>query len=270
MIIKVNLCYYWQPATGYTTDPRVVSGIIDYVRDTFGRDVPIQVAEADATAMRTNHAFLMLNYQKLAQEKKVELLNLSTDSLESKKVRVNGHDLMFEVPVSLLNTSLFINVPKLKTMRATYITCAMKNIFGCIGTPKKIKYHPVLNEAIVGTNKILKPHVSIVDGTTALGSHPIKLNLIMAGSNPFSLDWIASKIMGYNPYDLGFLKLAIKEKLGDPNDITVVGEELHSFKKEFPHQSRMSLKLWTLQLKLLRIYQRISGDVIPPILEQDV
>jgi len=31
VLVKPNMCYYWDATTGYTTDPRLVSAIIDYV-----------------------------------------------------------------------------------------------------------------------------------------------------------------------------------------------------------------------------------------------
>jgi len=266
--IKPNLCYYWNADTGYTTDPRVVGGIIDYVRERCGADTNIKVVEADATAMRTRYAFLMLGYEKLANEKKVELFNLSTDDREEKKVRVNGREIKFEVPRLLLDSDLFINVPKLKVMRDTTITCALKNIFGCIASPRKIVYHPFLDEAIVGINKILQPNITIVDGLVALGRFPIRLGLVMAGNNAFSVDCVASQIMGYNPSKLGFLKLATKEKFGNPKGITVLGEDINTFKKVFPHRNNFIFsKSWDIQLGLLRAYGRITGDIIPPILE---
>ena len=55
--IKPNLCYYWDSETGYTTDPRVVAGIIDYVRERCGKDADIKVVESDASAMRIKYAF---------------------------------------------------------------------------------------------------------------------------------------------------------------------------------------------------------------------
>src|SRR3989304_9350791 len=60
VVIKPNLCYYWDAYTGQTTDPRVVVGIIDCVRKKCGDDVNIKIAEADASAMRTKHVFKML------------------------------------------------------------------------------------------------------------------------------------------------------------------------------------------------------------------
>lgn len=267
VIIKPNLCYYWQAATGYTTDPRIVAAVIDYIRETCGESVQIRVAEADATAMRTKHAFLMLGYEKLARQKGIELLNLSTEASETRTVTVGNHELKFAVPKSLLEANLVINIPKLKTMRDVLFTCAMKNMFGSIATPKKIQYHPVLNEAIVGINKILGPHLTIVDGLVASGRFPVRLGLIMGSADAFSVDWVAASIMGYDPSGIKFLKLAVKEKLGDPQGLKVVGEEAQTFKKLFPHQSALSLRSWTFQLRLLRLYARITGDVIPPMLE---
>lgn len=268
VVIKPNLCYYWHADTGYTTDPRVVAGVIDYIRERWGADTDIEIVEADATAMRTKYAFLILGYEKLAREKKVGLFNLSTDSREVKKARVNGREIKFEVPRLLLNCDLFINVPKLKIMRQTTITCALKNIFGCIATPRKIVYHQFLDEAIVGINKILQPDVTIVDGLVALSRFPVRLDLVMAGSSAFSVDSIASRIMGFNPRKVSFLKLAVKEGLGDLRKIEVVGADICALRRKFPHVNQfLFTHMWDWQLRLLKMYNTIVNDIIPPILE---
>lgn len=265
--IKVNLCYYWDASTGHTTDPRIVAAIIDYVRDKCGKNIDIKVVEADATAMRTEYSFKMLGYEKLAKKKDIELFNLSTDDIEETTVVVNKREIKFKVPRLLLESDFFINVPKLKIARETVISCAMKNIFGCIALPRKVIYHPFLNEAIVGINKILHPHVTIVDGLVALGRVPIKLGLVMAGSNPFSIDYVASNIMGYNPMRIGCLRLGSKENLGDPRRISVIGEDVRSLRKMFPHRNNFVFsKWWNTQLRLLKWYSKIVGDIIPPII----
>lgn len=267
IVIKPNLCYYWKADTGYTTDPQLVAAIIDWIRKECGSNVQIRVVEADATAMRTKHAFLMLGYEELAKEKNVELFNLSNDTLEERKISVNNREIVFQVPQSLLSADLFINVPKFKTMRATRITCALKNVFGCVGVPRKIVYHAFLDEAIVGINKILHPDLTVVDGIVALGRFPIKLGLIMAGTDPFSIDWVASEIMGFNPSKIGALRIAMEEEIVNSDSPSIVGDSSESFKQIFPRSTRFSSNLWNLQLRFLRIYQKITGDVIPPILE---
>ena len=267
--IKVNLCYYWNSLTGYTTDPKLVASLIDVLREKYGLDkATIRIVEADATAMKTSHAFKMLNYEKLAEEKKVELFNLSKDKTIVQKVKVNDKEISFEIPESLLNADLFINIPKMKIMSTTIITCALKNMFGCIATARKIVYHPILDEAIVGINRVLRPHLTVVDGIVALGRFPVKLNLIVAGLNPFSVDCIVSRIMGYNPSQIRHLELGRKEGLGNPNEINVIGEDLTKLREAFPHVSAFHLKRENkVLLKLLRLYSRIVGDVIPPFLE---
>lgn len=269
VVIKVNLCYYWDSTTGYTTDPQMVSGIIDNVRGKYGEDVDIMIAEADATAMKTKYAFPMLGYKKLARQKNVKLLNLSEDNLLDHKVLVNSRKISFKVPQTLLDADLFINAPKLKIITATHITCAMKNLFGAIGTPRKFNYHPILEEAIVGINKILRPHLTIVDGLVALGRVPVKMNLIMAGTDSFSIDWIASQIMGYNPKRIKFLKIACKENLGNPKEVKPVGEDLNGLRQMFPHVNTYISKLANnMQIKLLELYSKIVGDIIPPFLDK--
>jgi uncharacterized protein (DUF362 family) len=268
VVIKPNLCYYWDADTGYTTDPLVVASIIDWIRE-MCEDVDIKIVEADASAMRTKYAFPVLGYEKLAKEKKVELFNLSEDVLVDRTVKVNGREFSFKVPQILLNSDLFINVPKLKIMKIVKVTCAMKNLFGCIGTPRKVVYHKFLNEAIVGINKILHPHLTIVDGIVALGRYPLKLGLLMAGIDPFAVDWVAAQIMGYKPSNVKFLKIAMKEGLGNPKSVVVKGEKMSEFAKIFPKEGIISTGfLWAVQFWLLKTYQRLVGDVIPPILEE--
>jgi uncharacterized protein (DUF362 family) len=267
--IKPNLAYYWDAATGYTTDPRIVAALIDYVREKCGEDVIIKVVEADASAMRTKYAFKVLGYEKMAKEKNVELFNLSEDVLIEKSVRVNKRDIAYKVPELLLKSDLFINVPKLKIMKIVKVTCAMKNLFGCIGFARKIVYHPFLNEAIVGINKILHPHLTVVDGLVALGRYPIKLGLIMASVDPFSVDWVASQIMGYKPSSVKFLKIAMKEGLGNSSNVAICGEKVSEFAKIFPKEGFISTgSLWAFEFWLLKTYQRIVGDVIPPVFEE--
>jgi len=268
--IKVNLCYYWHASTGCTTHPLFVSGIIDHIRERCGKNVHIRIVEADATAMRTKYAFRMLGYEKLIKEKNVELFNLSEDGIREEKVQVNGREIKFQIPQSLLKSDLFINAPKLKTLRETKFSCALKNIYGCIAYPRKLIYHPILNETIVGINKLLRPHLTIVDGIVALGRYPVKLGLIMASKDPFSIDWVASKIMGFNPSKVKFLKIAMKERLGDQRGIEVRGESLAAFRKLFPKQSFFwSKRWWNIQLTILNLYAKLVGDIVPPMLEKE-
>lgn len=268
IVLKLNLCYYWNASTGQTTDPKLVEALIDYLREKYGSDVEIKLAEADASAMRTKYAFRLLGYEELAERKNVKLLNLSEDTIDERDVTVNGHKMTLQVPQTLLQSDLFVNMPKLKVMRATHISCAMKNLFGAIAFQRKVKYHPFLAETIVGINKFLKPHLNIVDGLVALGRFSVRLDLLMAGVDAFSVDWVAAQVMGYTPSKIKFLDLAIKEQLGNSKDVTAVGEAIETFKKDFPTENTsLARAKMRLQFFLIKAYRRVSGDIIPPSLD---
>ena len=267
VIIKPNLCYYWDASTGETTDKRVVSAIIDYVREFCNPDANIRIAEADATAMKTRHVFKMLGYTDLAAEKNVELFNLCDDDFKEINIETKKGTLKIPLPKSMLDSDLIINVPKLKVPRRIPLTCAMKNLFGCIHNPIKARYHSDLHEVIVGVNSAIKPDLTVVDSIIALGRYPINLGMIIAGTDSLAVDFTAAKIIGYNnPYKIKFIGLAEKMGVGN-SDVDIVGEDINELKKQFPKVNNfLSTLLWDFQLKGIKMYTNVTGDVIPPLL----
>ena len=270
VVIKANLCYYWDYSTGETTDPRVVAAIIDYIRAKFGDYVDISVAEADATAMKTRHCFKILGYDRLCQAKKVNLVNLSDGDIVEKETVVDNKSVTLPVNKILLESDLVINVPKMKAHNLVGMTCSLKNLFGAISKPRKFSYHPNLHATIVGINKLVKSDICIVDGLIVHGKHSKKLGVILAGDDALATDFVVAKIMGFNPRSVGHLKLAAKEKIGDVNNIDVIEDtiSLEEATKLFPHSSFLMHKIsWGLQLRLLDVYFKLSGDVSPPFLK---
>ncbi len=269
VIIKPNLSYYWDFSTGETTHPSVVSAVIDWVRQRAGKDVSIVVAEADASAMRTKYAFKMLGYEKLGNVKKVKLQNLSEGEIADVEVRVAGERFALPVNKVLLDADLIINVPKLKYHRVMGLTCALKNMFGAISKPRKFVYHDNLPSVIVGMNKIVRSSIVLTDGIIALGKTPKKIGAVLASNDVLAADFIAAKAMGYNPLRIGYLRLGIREKIGNVEniDLTENHVRLEDVRMEFPRRNYLLQKLsWKLQLRVLKIYAKLAGDVVPPVL----
>lgn len=270
VVLKPNLCYYWNCSTGETTDPRVVSAVIDYVRRRVGNDVNITVAEADASAMKTKYSFRVLGYDKLCQAKNVNLVNLSEGNVVDVKISVNGREIVLPINEILLKADLIINIPKLKTHNFVGATCALKNMFGAISKPRKYSYHDMISDVIVAVNKVVKSHVTIVDGLIVRGSYPKKLGVILAGDDPLATDFVAVKIMGFNPKRIPYLNLGAKEQVGQIRNIELVEDnvKLKEIKKNFPGYNHFVHTLsWNLQLRMLRTYTTIVGDVLPSFLE---
>ncbi len=268
--IKPNLCYYWNASTGETTDGRIVGAVIDYLKKKID-GVSITVAEADASAMKTKFAFGILGYRDLCEKHSVPLKNLSEGDVVERTVTVGNQHLTLPFNEDFLNADLIINVPKLKTHNFVGATVGMKNMFGAIAKPRKYSYHKNITNVIVAANKIVKSHLTVVDGLIVRGSCPKKLGVIMTGDNVLSTDYVAAKVMGFNPMRVPYLHLAAKEQLGDVSRIGVFedGITLAQVKREFPHYShRMHSLSWGLQLSLVKAYTTVSGDVLPPFLEK--
>lgn len=272
-VIKPNLCYYWDHSTGETTDPRLVSSVIDYIREKWCKSAEIAVVESDASAMKAKHAFQMLGYEELAEEKSVDLVNLSEEETCEQDVVVGKHKFSLPLSRSVLDADFLINVPKMKVGpfaggQCLHITCSLKNLFGCISKPRKVEYHSRLPEVIVGVNKLVRPSLTVVDGIVALGKRPVRLGIVIAGTDNLAVDFVAANVMGYDPWKVGYLRLAAEENIGDVMDVIVVGENLENIRRLFPRRNRFVFKtVWGAQLSLLRLYTKISGDVVPSVLE---
>lgn len=233
VIIKPNMCYYWDYTTGQTTNPKLVAALIELIREKISSNTEISIVESDASAMKCKYAFKFLGYEKLAQDYNVKLINLSEDRSEKVEVKVGNQHFHFMMPQTIKNADLKINIPKIKYLTRTKISCTLKNIFGCNPEPNKFKYHPKLEETIVALNKIMKFNLHILDGIIVTGRQPRRLNLIMASQDPVALDSAASKLADINPKSIRYLTLAYKEGLGNISFVPT-GENPKTFEKQFP------------------------------------
>jgi len=233
VVIKPNMCYYWDYTTGQTTNPKIVGALIDLIRERFSSSPKFFIVESDASAMKCKYAFKFLGYEKLANDYDVTLINLSEDKSEKIKVKVGTKCLNLMIPQTIRNSDLKINVPKIKFFGRVKFSGVLKNIFGCNPEPNKYKYHLILDKTIIAINKIMNFDIHILDGIIVVGSKTRKLNLIIASQDPVALDAAASKIAGLNPKSISYLTLAQKEGLGNIS-FTSRGEDPKIFERLFP------------------------------------
>jgi len=250
VVIKANMCYYWDYSTGLTTNPKFVAALIDVIREQVSHDVNISIVESDASAMKCKYTFKILGYEKIARRCKVALFNLSEDEGERVEVVAGGQSFRFMLPRTIQNADLRVNVPKIKYMDSTRITCALKNIYGCNPYPEKFKYHRKLDEAIVALNKIMKFHLSVVDGIIVSGVQPRRLGLVMASRDPVAIDVAAARIAGVNTGSIRHIELANREGIGNTSFIPK-GIALEYFEKRYPRK-RVANKVMNLAFRLVQ------------------
>jgi len=116
------------------------------------------------------------------------------------------------------------------------MTGAMKNAFGGLLNEKRHWTHPVIHETLVDL-LMIQQHIhkgifAVMDGTLAGDGPgprcmiPSVRNVILASADQVAIDAISAKLMGFNPLDIKFIRLAHEMGLGvgDPKDIEIVGD----------------------------------------------
>jgi uncharacterized protein (DUF362 family) len=252
IVIKPNMCYYYHPSTGEVTDPRFVSALIDVFRESFAEDSEIFVVESDASAMKCKQAFSMLEYDKMAKEKGVKLVNLSLEKSRVVDVEVDHSQFKFHIAELFYEADLVVNVPKMKYMNDIKITCALKNMFGCNAYQRKFIYHKALNEAVVGINKLIRTDLVVVDGLIVSGEYTKRLNLVMSSEDPVAVDAAASELMGIAPRSVRQVVLASREGIGS-KEFSPVGDFSYA-KKAFPKKGLKNNARATVASFYLRVF----------------
>jgi uncharacterized protein (DUF362 family) len=222
--IKPNLVLARPAKEGATTHPEIAEGIILYLRDSSVRNIII--AEGSWVGEATTRAFDVCGYTALAQKYGVELLDTKKDRVIVKESQ--GFEL--DVCETVLNADYVINVPVLKGHCQTNMTCCLKNLKGCIPDSEKRRFHTIgLHDPIAALSAAIKPDLHIVDGICGdlsfeEGGNPIEANRMMLGFDPVLLDSYGAKLMGYQPFEIEHLRLAMEYGVGKfaDNDTKVV------------------------------------------------
>jgi len=142
----------------------------------------------------------------------------------------------FMIPRRFIGENV-VHLPTMKTHVFTTMTGAMKNAFGGLLNERRHWTHPVIHETLVDLlmiqKKIHRGVFAVMDGTFA-GDGPgprcmiphVK-NVVLASSDMVAIDAVAAKLMGFNPLDIRFIRLAHERGLGcgDPREIDIVGDQ---------------------------------------------
>ena len=237
ILIKVNFISTKTWETGATTDPILVEALIQYFQPLNER---IYVVESDATITRAEEAAKATGMLELCETYGIEFLNLAKFPGQI-KMKVQNPEVLSEItfPTIALESHI-ISAAKMKTHSDTQVTLGLKNMFGILPDTPKSKYHNLgIDKVIVDINSVCRPSLTIIDGFVAMegsgpvSGQPIEMGLVIAGKDVVSTDTIASKVMGFDPYEIYHIKRAAEKGLGEMVDIEVLGEDLNKVTKIF-------------------------------------
>jgi uncharacterized protein (DUF362 family) len=232
VLLKINLLLAKEPEHAVTTHPSFVRAITRYLKE--AGIVPI-IAESSGGVGTTEKAFKVCGISEIAKLERIELLDL--EKVETQKLEFPSISSSLELAKPLLEIPI-ISLPKLKTHTYMLYTGAVKNLFGALPGEWKTLAHRLARQPVKFANLlldlylILRPKLAIMDGILAMEANgptagkPKKLNLILASEDSLALDFVACKIIGYNPFGVYLIREAIKRALLEPEKIEIVGEQL--------------------------------------------
>lgn len=206
--IKPNLVLAKPASSGATTHPEIVEGIIGYFQSRGYSNLIIM--ESSWVGARTEQAFQVCGYRELATKYGVELIDLKKDRTVKRKVA--GEELA--VYAAPLGVDYLINLPVLKAHCQTKLTCALKNLKGCIPDHEKRRFHQLgLHRPIAQLASVLPVSLTIVDALCGdlsfeEGGNPTPMGRLFAGTDPVLLDSYAASLLGLETAEIPYLELA--------------------------------------------------------------
>ncbi|HHX99824.1 MAG TPA: DUF362 domain-containing protein [Methanothermobacter sp.] len=203
----------------------------------------------------------------LLKENKVDfqpLTNVEWIKYQPKTDMLAMDDVFPEILIpKIFQGSNVIHFPTMKTHGHTTTTGAMKNAFGGL-IPKyrhhaHKKIHEILVDLLSVQKEIHKGIFAVMDGCVCGdGAGPRTMdpylgNIILASEDQVAIDAVAAHIMGFDPLQIDYIKMAHERGLGmgDVDQIEIVGIEYEKFKQlDFGfHTKRSPVIKWDQRLR---------------------
>jgi len=210
--IKPNLVIAKPSTSGATTSPELVEATIEYLKSRGFKDIVIM--EGSWLGERTSRAYEVCGFTEIAKKLNIPLIDLQKDTYTT--CDIDG--MKINVCDQVLKLDYLINMPVLKGHCQTKMTCALKNLKGCIPNNEKRRFHTMgLHKPIAYLNKVVKSNLIIVDGLTGdlnfeEGGNPVQMDRIIVGFDPVLIDSYVATLMGYDVNEIPYIKIA--EDLG--------------------------------------------------------
>lgn len=212
--IKPNLVTASPASSGATTHPEIAAAIIEYLKVKGFKNIVI--LEGSWVGANTSSAFRACGYEAVADRYGVELFDLQKDSYEERFY--NGNSM--KICSKALEVDYLISLPVLKGHCQVGLTCALKNMKGCIPNSEKRRFHSLgLHRPIALLNKIRCADLVIVDGLNGdlnfeEGGNPAKMNRMFMGTDSVLIDTYCANLIGFDKSEINYIGYAESLNVG--------------------------------------------------------
>jgi len=230
LVIVMHKCGYALDDIPQSTDPRVFDAVMSYLADL---GCALTIVESAGKGTSTMEYFRIAGYDKIARQYGAGLVALEEQPVDhyyaplaqvQKDVwlpRVMGEAVRGE--------ALYVSVPKLKTNLYTEVTLGLKNAMGVLPGNMRYRNHTwQIGKKLTDLLYLLNPDLTVVDGIvggeggTPAPVDPVKVGMILSGTNGVEVDRVAARVMGFDPDTVPLIREAAEEGFGD-SEAEVIG-----------------------------------------------
>jgi len=200
--------------------------------------------------------FSKLGYSELAASMKIPLVNLHSGEMGEVSIPKGYVFDKITLHRSLIDLDMLCSVPMMKTHGLATVTLGMKNLIGLYPGTKYYSVRSWVHDyaakkgsiGVAGETvdmvKANKLGLVVVDGSVAMegqgpsvsyGGKLVKMNVIIAGTNPLATDMVASVLMGFDPREIPTFLWAQRDgmKPASLDEIEIRGEEIAKNSRRF-------------------------------------
>lgn len=242
VVLKPNLVEF-DPGTTINTHPLLVHAALEAFRAMGAADV--RIAEGPGHRRVTLDLAEAAGYFSTIPKFEELFIDLNVD--EVKLVHWPKPFSRLEslyLPNTALGCDLLVSIPKMKTHHWVGATLSMKNFFGLVpgavyGWPKNVLHWAGISECIADLHASFPHHFAIVDGIVGMdGNGPIQGNpkaagVLVAGSDLVAVDATCCRIMGIDPAQIHYLRLAQTSNQILEQNVRQIGETIASVQSPF-------------------------------------
>lgn len=241
VLVDLNLLLDESYEYGNITSPETCEAIVDFLINEL-KVTPENIWVGDGGySSSTPGAIKRLKLPEMAEEYGFNVIDLNYDERID---NVKPDDALALQSVNIAKTAMdvdvIISVPSLKTHSMAVTTLSIKNLMGTL--QPKGHMHSNLHKKLADLLSIFHPRtkLAVIDGFIGSdgmeeGGHPVKMDVIVAGTDFVAVDTVGSALIGYSPNECKYLKYSAEMGLGtsDLSKIEVIGDSLKALKRKF-------------------------------------
>ena len=273
IFIKPNLSHP-EYLPGVVTSPQLLHELVGLLRD---GNSEVIVGESNGFNYPCWSAFEKTGVEAAVKSAGGSVVNLSEDKVVEVKFQGSTPLKRLFLPKTILDADAVVDLPLMKTHEFTAYSGAIKNLFGCVPSNRRIYLHPYLPEVFYRLYTLFKPQLTIMDARIGIEGNgptkgkPVKMGLMLTSNDALAIDITAAEIMRLNWKETYLNYIAKKTGLHEEEiqvDGLQVSEVAHRFELpriDLPVKAQMKIyehelltKLLFCSLDVVKLFQKIT------------